>query len=849
MFFDQRFTDTITQISRSSLPWTGRLEKVAEVILQVGGFDAVSLATVPPFAPGAAGVLRPHPQHRPYDIVSVTETAPPSTNSTPSHSLLQHVLKTGHPIFAPSPTECLSEADHCVATLFRFSKIRVQAVLPLTTQAGCVGAMVVGSHPSRQATTRHTPDGLMQLAHHIALVLENAHLLEENRRANIFTSLVAAANSGANFRQTAQTVIATLRELFTFQIAVIGLVDESQTTLQNFILNANGEVLNIMPPAAIETSVLGTLTKETAPYRVFDLSHPHPFDRLAAYGFQSVLSLRLQSQQRPIGHLSLASASAHTFSAYSLQWLEPLLPALSMVLQKAYYQDALERRAIELKDLILLNDRFLSRPEPHAIINTFLTYVPRIIPAEIHGILLFLADEVKIGLNLPQNATDTTRQQVQEAMWETLKSSRPSSRSLPQPADVQIHYRDDAMLPEGWEIKSALAWPILSMQGSLGVVYAAYGEEFSIPSTLLRLYSLVVSSLAAALENSQLLSKVTAERAMLVSVLNSTPDGILVVDKRGRILLDNPAARRALGYTPDQQRVILTDITDNQDLLALFEAARQRDCVTEEITNANRQTFYTSIQPVHMPEEGTTIGWIVVLQDVTHFKELNEAKDHFVSVVSHDLRSPLTNIYIATQLLRTIGLLEEQQEELTGIIEKYVMQMTDLIDDLLDISRIEANIEPEMEAHNLNAMMREVIEELRPQAEQKRITLQASLTDAPYRVLCNLKRLRQVSVNLIENAIKYTPPEGRVMVRLFVQDNSLLCQVSDTGIGIPKKALPHIFEKFYRVKRPDIEERRGSGLGLSICKAIIEQHGGRIWAESKLNRGSTFSFVLPLHRN
>ncbi|RME49796.1 MAG: PAS domain-containing protein [Caldilineae bacterium] len=852
MVFDPRLTGIITQIARSPFPWVERLEKVAEVVLQMSGFDAVSLATVAPFTPGAAGVFRPQPQHRPYDVVSVTENVPFPARVTSAPSLSRQVLESGQPVFAPSPGECLSEKTHCVATLFQFSKICVQAVLPLATQEGCAGVMVVGAHTNRAAPPPPPldRDGLMQLAQHIALALENAHLQEESRRVQMFASLIAAANQGADFRQTTQAVIATLRDLLPFQMAVIGLVDESQSTLQNFFLNASGKLLETMPPVAVEASVVNVLANESTPYTRFDLSLPPlcpHHARLAGYGFQSALSFRLQSQQQTIGHLSLASASPHTFADRSLDWLAPLLPALSIVLQKAYFQDALERRATELKDLILLNDRFLSRPEPDAIIDTFLTHVPRLVPAEIHGILLSLSDEVKMGLNLPSNAGDALRQQVQKAMWETLESSHPARRPPPSPADVQIR-RHATFLPPDWEIKSTLAWPILSMQGVLGVVYAAYGEEFSVPSTLLRLYSLVVSSLAAALENSQLLSKVTAERAMLVSVLNSTPDGILVVNREGRILLDNPAARRALGYTPNRQQVSLTDITDNQDLLALFEAARQRDSVTEEITTANKQTFYTSIRPVHVPEEEAVIGWIVVLQNVTHFKELNEAKDHFVNIVSHDLRSPLTNIYIATQLLKTLGPLEDSQEELTTIIEKYVRQMTNLIDDLLDLSKIEANIEPEMEANNLNEMVREVVEELRPQAEKKSITLQTDLPDTSYRVRCNLNRLRQVTVNLIENAIKYTPPDGQVMVQLSVQDNSLLCRVTDTGIGIPKKALPHIFEKFYRVKQAE-GAQKGSGLGLSICKTIIEQHRGRIWAESQLNKGSTFSFVLPLCEN
>jgi signal transduction histidine kinase len=234
------------------------------------------------------------------------------------------------------------------------------------------------------------------------------------------------------------------------------------------------------------------------------------------------------------------------------------------------------------------------------------------------------------------------------------------------------------------------------------------------------------------------------------------------------------------------------------------------------------------------------------MQDVTHFKELNDAKDSFVNAVSHDLRSPLSGISLASQLIQMTGDLNERQQDFLKTIQDHIEAMTKLIDGLLDVGKIEADIDMAMELNPVSPIVAETVEILRPQAEQKNLQLTVNLSNEDSLVECNVLRLQQVFTNLIGNAIKYTPEQGKINVILTLQDDYLLFQVIDTGPGIPQADQPHIFEKFYRVRGEHMTGIKGSGLGLAITKSIVEKHNGTIWVDSKFKGGgSTFSVLLP----
>jgi signal transduction histidine kinase len=236
------------------------------------------------------------------------------------------------------------------------------------------------------------------------------------------------------------------------------------------------------------------------------------------------------------------------------------------------------------------------------------------------------------------------------------------------------------------------------------------------------------------------------------------------------------------------------------------------------------------------------------MQDVSHFKELNQLKTDFVNSVSHDLRSPLSGILIATHLMPELGEVNKSQTELLTTIENRVNTMSHLIDDLLDVSKIEAGIDMELAPQILAPLVEQVVTSLIPQAQKKSINLNYHTPSESPMVEANVTRLQQVIHNLVANAIKYTPDEGVVTVQISPYQDEIRIQVIDTGLGIPAADQPHIFEKFYRVKGDHVASIKGTGLGLAIAKGIVEKHKGRIWLESVFGQGSTFTVALPLHK-
>ena len=172
--------------------------------------------------------------------------------------------------------------------------------------------------------------------------------------------------------------------------------------------------------------------------------------------------------------------------------------------------------------------------------------------------------------------------------------------------------------------------------------------------------------------------------------------------------------------------------------------------------------------------------------------------------------------------------------------------MTELIDDLLDAARIEAGIDMEAEPCAVAPLINQVVNQFEEQIQSKQLELDVEIdANLPF-VMGNIRRLRQVLSNLISNAIKYTPHGGRISVRTNCNYEELVISIRDTGIGIPLTDQPHIFDKFYRVEHPEVASVKGTGLGLAITRSIVEQLGGRIWVQSEVNKGSTFSFALPI---
>jgi signal transduction histidine kinase len=245
--------------------------------------------------------------------------------------------------------------------------------------------------------------------------------------------------------------------------------------------------------------------------------------------------------------------------------------------------------------------------------------------------------------------------------------------------------------------------------------------------------------------------------------------------------------------------------------------------------------------------EGRSVGRVCILRDVTYFKELDTMKSDFVSTVSHDLRSPLTLMRGYATMLEMVGDLNEQQQGYVKKIITGVENMARLVNNLLDLGRIEVGVGLEVDNVSVLDILERVTGPLQHQAAEKNIMLNVELPkDMPQSVQADGALLHQAVYNLVENAIKYTPKGGRVTVSARSTSGLLTFEISDSGIGIMKDDMPRLFEKFYRGSQREARAEHGTGLGLAIVHSIAERHGGKVWVESELGKGSTFYLQIPL---
>jgi two-component system phosphate regulon sensor histidine kinase PhoR len=246
---------------------------------------------------------------------------------------------------------------------------------------------------------------------------------------------------------------------------------------------------------------------------------------------------------------------------------------------------------------------------------------------------------------------------------------------------------------------------------------------------------------------------------------------------------------------------------------------------------------------------GSTTGALVLFQDLTELRSLQTMRREFVGNISHELRTPLAAIKAIVDTLRD-GAINDQEAatDFLNRLEVEVDGMTQMVAELIELSRIETGkINLKLESVNLNLLSKEVIARLSPQADRKQVSLSAELFPDLPDVSADKERTRQVILNIVHNAIKFTPPGGRIVVSTELDGQSIMTQVSDTGIGISKQDLPHIFERFFKADKS--RATSGSGLGLAIAKHIVQAHGGSVWVQSEQGKGSTFGFNLPLNPN
>jgi signal transduction histidine kinase len=345
------------------------------------------------------------------------------------------------------------------------------------------------------------------------------------------------------------------------------------------------------------------------------------------------------------------------------------------------------------------------------------------------------------------------------------------------------------------------------------------------------------------------------EKARMEAIVQASPDGLVMLEPSGEVAFINPTASRLLGLgnadlPPSPFAVEALPAAAAATLRACLETAAAGEGVREyEI--AEPQRCVLQVREVKLRAlEGRSLGRLLHLHDITRERVIDEMKSDFISLVSHELRTPLTSILGFSSYLLTgrLGALADAQRQALESIHRQARRLTAIIADFLDISRIESGrIEMKKERVQITQVATRVMEDLRPQAAEKHVEVSTTIANgaAPLVASGDEQRIAQVFTNLIGNALKFTEPHGRVDVELARENGEVLCRVRDTGCGIPADELDRVFDRFYQVEKVVTRKSGGTGLGLAIVKNIIEAHGGRVWIESEVGRGTQVSFTLP----
>ncbi len=408
-------------------------------------------------------------------------------------------------------------------------------------------------------------------------------------------------------------------------------------------------------------------------------------------------------------------------------------------------------------------------------------------------------------------------------------------------------------------VKSLAAFPVIGQrQRVLGALLLYYTTPQVFPEREVHLLAAYADQLATALENAQLYAETRTQQTRLAQIFDSTSDGIMLVNREGCVEAGNRRAGDLLGFDPQAAlgrgvsellagcEAVPSDAERIKTALRALAGEPDHGAEGDLELGALERIVHWAARPTKSAS-GTTIGFTLTFRDVTREREISRMKSEFVSFVTHQLRTPLTGISWMLELAAADARLPDEAASYVQDARESAGRLINLVNDLLDISRLErGKLAVVAQEVHLGEVTRSVLGETSVLVEEKGHRLSVAGDQEVPPVMADPQLLRQVILNLMSNAIKYTPAGGEIAIHMEREGASVRWSIRDNGVGVPKQSQARLFEKFHRAENVLAIETEGTGLGLYLVRLILEQFGGRVWCESEEGQGSTFVFTIPV---
>lgn len=775
-------------------------------------------------------------------------------------------------------------------------------LVPLRSADGAIlGVLSVDDPQDGLVPTRRTVETLELFAHQASVAIENSRLLDEReRRISELATLTIIGRIISSVMELDELVdkiyqqVSLVMDTTNFYIA---LHDEEKNEVrfeieveggkrlpkrrQSAAVGLTGYIIRTRQPILIRENMLQFLKKIKV----------EPVGKVA----RSWLGVPMIAAERVVGVMAVQSYEEEgAFDSEHLDLLFTIANQAAIAIENARLFEEARQRATQLEATAEVGRRITSILDLDELLSQVVELIHQILGY--YHVHVFLVDETsqeavfragsgEVGRLIEAQGGVRLKIGEQGIIGWVAKSGQPL---LVNDVSQEPRYMPHDALPA---TQSELAVPLKIGQRVIGVLDVQSDELNAFDLDDAAVLQTLGDQVAVAIENARLFTELEEHKATLEervqkrteeladalrhqkieadktkAIVEGIADGVMVFDAQQRLIMINPAAERMLNLPVP---IVLGQ--DMRDLIAKADGALDREASLRILTvlsalvgsrerlEAGEPLIQTRLQlgektvtagftPVALTDGGP-FNVVAVFHDITKEAEIDRMKSEFLSMAAHELRAPMTSIkgYSDMLLLGVAGEHDERQKQFLNTIKANVDRVLEMVNEFSEISRIETGaLRLDLKRLHIEDLISEVIVSLQPQIEAKKIHLTVELPPDLPQVWGDRIRIIQVLTNLLTNAYKYTPEGGRIAITARWLDDTMQIDVADTGIGIAPQDQERLFTRFFRADHPEVRRVAGTGLGLSIAKSIVEMHGGRIWVESQLGEGSTFSFTLPV---